>query len=132
MAILSAAHTMPASIFIRRSGISPDNYMIKSCLFLVFLVGLYSAGVFAADTPCKPRLHQITGALMPCPDKSTASPMKASSGNTDSPVNKGPASIPTVSQPETNQAISKPAQQAAPPCKPKPHTVTGILMPCPN
>ncbi|NBX99482.1 MAG: hypothetical protein EBQ83_04930 [Burkholderiaceae bacterium] len=97
----------------------------------MFLAGVYSAGVFAADKPCKPRLHQITGASMPCPDTST-SPMKASSGDTDSPANKGPASIPTVSQPETNQALAKPAQQTVPPCKLKPHPVTGILMPCPN
>lgn len=132
MAILSVAHTMPASIFTRRSGTSPDKYIIKLFLFLAFLTGAYSAGVFAAEIPCKPRLHQITGALMPCPDRSTASPMKASSADPDSPVNKGPGSTPTMSQPETNQAIAKPAQQAAPPCKPQPHKVTGILMPCPN
>jgi hypothetical protein len=132
LAILSVAHTMPASIFTRRSGTSPDKYIIKLFLFLAFLTGVYSAGVFAADKPCKPRLHQITGAPMPCPDTSTTSPMKASAGDADSPVNKGPASIPTMSQPETNPAIAKPAQQAAPPCKLKPHPVTGILMPCPN
>ncbi len=132
MAILSVAHTMPASILIRRSGTRPDNYIIKSFLFLVFLAGVYSAGVFAADKPCKPRLHQITGASMPCPDTSTSSPMKASAGDADNSVIKSPASTPTSSQPETNQALAKPAQQAAPPCKLKPHPVTGILMPCPN
>jgi len=123
---------MPASMFTRRSGNSPDKYIIKLFLFLAFLTGVYSAGVFAAETPCKPRLHQITGAPMPCPDKSTTSPMKANSGDADSPVSKGPASMPTTSQPETNQALAKPGQQAAPPCKPQPHKVTGILMPCPN
>ncbi len=132
MAILAVAHTMPASILIRRSGTRPDNYMIKSFLFLVFLAGVYSAGVFAADNPCKPRLHPITGALMPCPDTSSTSPMKASAGDADNPVIKSPASTPTASQPETNQALAKPAQQTAPPCKPQPHKVTGILMPCPN
>ena len=132
MAILTVAHTMPASILIRRSGTRPDNYMIKSFLFLVFLAGVYSAGVFAADNPCKPRLHPITGALMPCPDTSSTSPMKASAGDADNPVIKSPASTPTASQPETNQALAKPAQQTAPPCKPQPHKVTGILMPCPN
>ena len=132
MAILAVAHTMPASILIRRSGTRPDNYMIKSFLFLVFLAGVYSAGVFAADNPCKPRLHPITGALMPCPDTSSTSPMKASAGDADNPVIKSPASTPTASQPETNPALSKPAQQTAPPCKPQPHKVTGILMPCPN
>lgn len=132
MAILAVAHTMPASILIRRSGTRPDNDIIKSFLFLVFLAWVYSAGVFAADKPCKPRLHQITGAVMPCPDTSTASPMKASVGDTDNPVIKSPASTPTTSQPETNQALAIPAQQTAPPCKPQPHKVTGILMPCPN
>ena len=132
MAILTVAHTMPASILIRRSGTRPDNYIIKSFLFLVFLAGVYSAGVFAADKPCKPRLHPITGALMPCPDTSSTSPMKASAGDADNPVIKSPASTPTASQPETNQALAKPAQQTAPPCKPQPHKVTGILMPCPN
>ena len=132
MAILAVAHTMPASILIRRSGTRPDNYMIKSFLFLVFLAGVYSAGVFAADKPCKPRLHPITGALMPCPNTSSTSPMKASAGDADNPVIKSPASTPTASQPETNQALAKPAQQTAPPCKPQPHKVTGILMPCPN
>jgi len=131
LAILSVAHTMPASIFTRRSGTSPDKYIIKLFLFLAFLTGVYSAGVFAADKPCKPRLHQITGAPMPCPDTST-SPMKASAGDADNPVIKSPASTPTSSQPEINQALAKPAQQTAPPCKLKPHSVTGILMPCPN
>ncbi len=132
MAIFAVAHTMPASILIRRSATRPDNYMSKLFLFLVFLAGVYSASVFAADMPCKPRLHPITGALMPCPDASSASPMKVSAGDADNPVVKSPISTPTSSQPETNPALAKPTQQTAPPCKPQPHKVTGILMPCPN
>ncbi|MCE7527266.1 hypothetical protein [Polynucleobacter sp. IMCC 30228] len=112
---------MPASILIGKFGASPDSFIIKPYLFLIFFAGTYSAGVLAVETPCKPQPHKVTGILMPCPDKSS-----------DMPVSKGPVSIPAGSQPESTQPSTSPKLQAVPPCKPQPHKVTGILMPCPN
>ena len=107
-----------------------------------------------ADPNCKPQIHKVTGAVMPCLGPEAVVPVKAGkppavdvpAGATPARVNAPPATTavapaasaaPTAS-PAAPAAAGVPASAPAPKapaevsCKGQMHKKLGVVIPCPN
>ncbi len=94
-----------------------------------------------AEPNCKPQLHKVTGAVMPCP--SVDLPTQAKAGKappidvqaSDPPKPLGavfanPAAPPVSASPSVGAPNAQSAGEVF--CKPQMHKKLGVVIPCPN
>ena len=94
-----------------------------------------------AEPNCKPQLHKVTGAVMPCLSTDTptqakagkAPPIDVQASNPSKPlgaVSASPAVPPVSASPSIGAPNAKPAGEVF--CKPQMHKKLGVVIPCPN